>query len=270
MKQINSDDQKPIILDILKDIDMFCNKNNIRYSLGYGTLLGAVRHKGFIPWDDDIDILMPRPDYNRFINLFKTENDNNDRKFVTINNYTFTEGYYYPYVKVTDERTLVIENNSKDICKGLFVDIFPIDGLPENQDNAIKFIDKCKKIKDIWSLKMLKLSNCRWTGKIYNLILKTRYSFLPLKDVVAKIDKTAQSYDYDSSNYVGAPAWGYTHRDRFEKKLFEDYTKLSFEGYEFWSISNYELYLTQIYGDYMKLPPIEQQKNYHGFTCYWR
>ena len=130
MQEIDFADIKQLALNILKDVAEFCDHHDIKYALAYGTMLGAVRHEGFIPWDDDIDIMMPREDYNRFIQLY---NDSNSRYKVfsieTDNTYTYT------MAKVFDQDTLMIDNTLwRNFDKaGVFVDIFPVDGLPESK-----------------------------------------------------------------------------------------------------------------------------------------
>ena len=122
MEYLSLDQVKQIELDILKYVDAVCKEYNLRYFLSFGTLIGAIRHKGFIPWDDDIDISMPREDYERFVEITKNANG----KFVTL--YPGKEGYPYPFVKVVDKSTELAEKDVMDIPdNGLWVDIFPVD-----------------------------------------------------------------------------------------------------------------------------------------------
>ena len=143
--EISLEEMKQIEVDILLNIDSFCKENGIKYGIGYGTLIGAVRHHGFIPWDDDIDIWMPRPDYDKFINYYQDP---------TYQLQCMEKGgYYRTYAKVFDTRTIITNTNNKDM--GIFVDIIPIDGLPSNEDTARKYLSKMVKIRT-------------WIYKIFN------------------------------------------------------------------------------------------------------
>ena len=125
--QITSLELRRIQLDLLIAFDKFCAANELHYSLDYGTLLGAVRHQGFIPWDDDIDISMPRPDYDRFLSLTK-----NGLGIYEVRSGEYTPGYFYPIAKMIDPRTILVEHTIGDAhIMGVYLDIFPLDGLIE-------------------------------------------------------------------------------------------------------------------------------------------
>ena len=127
MKEMTHKEVKQLQLDILSSVHDFCDSNGLRYSLAGGTLLGAVRHKGFIPWDDDIDILMPRPDYELFIQKYQKEHH-------VVQNYITDKGYFFLFTKIYDDRTTIIEDRTKT---GVCIDVFPVDGLP-NKENSEK------------------------------------------------------------------------------------------------------------------------------------
>ena len=130
---------KSLQMEILCSIHNFCVNNNIRYSLAYGTLLGAIRHKGYIPWDDDVDILMPRPDYEKFLKLYPGYNKNH-----TVQTYINDDSYYLAFAKVYDNRTELIVFPTRT---GVFVDIFPVDGLPDSVELSRRYYkDKLKLI----------------------------------------------------------------------------------------------------------------------------
>lgn len=130
MRLISFEEHKKIQLSILRDIDVFCQKNQIKYFLAFGTLLGAIRHKGFIPWDDDIDIAMPRPDYNKFILSFNGMVDN-----LKVLAPEIDLDYYAPYANVYDTRTVLEEKGTSHLKFeiGVKIDVFPIDGVPTNK-----------------------------------------------------------------------------------------------------------------------------------------
>ena len=128
-------DIKKVSLDILISIHEYCKANGIKYSLGYGTMLGAVRHKGFIPWDDDIDILMMREDYDRFLSGYK------DSKFEVID-HKREKKYILPYAKVVDKNTVLFNSWMPDLKLGVSVDVFPVDYVGKDMDEAEKLYNK--------------------------------------------------------------------------------------------------------------------------------
>ena len=124
MRQISADELKEIQLNLLNNIDHFCKSNGIQYFLAYGTLIGAIRHDGFIPWDDDIDIAMPRPDYDRFIKKFNAYS-----KDYQVEDYSITDNYPTPFAKVIDTRTEMRMTLYNQRSSGVYIDVFPIDGI---------------------------------------------------------------------------------------------------------------------------------------------
>ena len=141
MREIQFEEMKKIELNILIYFTEVCEENNLRYYLGGGTLLGAVRHKGFIPWDDDIDVMMPRPDFQKLLSL-------------SINNENYniikpgTAGYYYNFAKLVDTRTILEEKGIKRIDGlGVYIDIFPLDGMPETPDARKKRFKELNSIR---------------------------------------------------------------------------------------------------------------------------
>ncbi len=142
MKEIPADTMRSMQLEMLKYIDEICTSNNLRYYAAYGTLLGTIRHNGFIPWDDDIDLYMPRSEYEKFSELL--QNDSAYYKTISIEE---NEDYFHPFAKVYDSKTTIIENGiPTKYDMGVYIDIFIIDGLPDNQRTAIKHYKKCHRL----------------------------------------------------------------------------------------------------------------------------
>ena len=153
LREIHSEEFKPILVDMLKTIDKFCSDNNLKYFLAYGTLLGAVRHKGFIPWDDDIDIIMPRSDYQKFIQYFNKGTQSHTLQVVDCYS---TNNYYLPFAKLIHTGTVVLENVNNAIPLGVFIDVFPLDNMTDQFKKSKKFFNSISLYRNLLTLKNLK------------------------------------------------------------------------------------------------------------------
>lgn len=259
-------------LNILIKIDEICRKEKFNYFLAYGTLIGAIRHKGFIPWDDDIDIMMPRKDYDRFIKYF-IDNKKNYYPLEIINPQTNSK-CPYTITRVSDSRYKLIVDNEDDYGLGLFVDIYPLDGVGNN-------INEYKKIKNQSSLysslcyistkQKVKKDNTK--SKI-KMILKYPAFFIAKilgKDFFMKhLYKMAKGCDYNDSYYVGCIIWGSDDglRGIFPKNWFDEAIDIEFEGYMFKAPKEYDKVLTHGYGKYMEMPPLRDRVAHHYYDAY--
>lgn len=256
---------KEIGYKILLDVADFCDENGIQYYLVCGTALGAARHGGFIPWDDDVDIGMPRPDYERFVEMYRSE-------AYTVCDTRFDKQYPYAFAKVCDRNTCLVENIENPCELGVYIDIFPIDGLPDDErmrKRHLKLIE--------WDLRVLawkRISKDKDVGKLHKVvqvIAKTALYFVPVSVLVRKLEYDAKKYPYENSCYVGhfvtKAIWG---SDVKPKEFFDDPIRHKFEDKEFWVPGKFDEYLTLEYGDYMKLPPKEKQVAKHDFVAYYK
>lgn len=262
VKKINLDEIHQIELEIINDIDRVCRENNIKYTIIGGTLIGAVRHKGFIPWDDDIDIAMPRKDYERFIEIY---NSNKKEQF-SIFEKRLNNDYYYPFVKVSDNRTCLREKNYKEIKNlGVNVDVFPIDKVStSNLDIKLKKIEfYCKGLSKCFSKQK------EVTPSILKRFLKNIIFFRDYKFYLNKIEKLAMKDNNKICDLAGVLVNGTGKKDIFSSKIFEEYTDLQFDNIKLMSVKDYEAFLKHRFGDYMKLPPKEQQVA-HLNEIYWK
>lgn len=243
-------------LEILFFFDELCKKNNIKYYLCGGTLLGAIRHKGFIPWDDDIDVCMPRRDYEKLLLIeFSSE------RYVLQNNKF--GNLKRAITKVVDIKTHTTGFLEED--KNLWIDIFPIDGLPENEKEVEKIYQKTYYYRKILYVCGSKLGLGRSIIKKYLLyILKPIANFFwGVDKCVEKINEIALCYPYDKENYVGAIVGGiYGVGERMPKDEFENVVEVEFEKRKFPTFSCWHQYLSGCYGNYMQLPPLEKRKNH--------
>lgn len=273
MREIELSELKTIQIDILKYIKKICNENGLRYYLCGGTLLGAIRHKGFIPWDDDIDIFMPMNDYKKFIELFN-KNKVDNKNYVLFNPY-YKKDYYYFFSKLADKRTILIENNRPRIDNlGVNIDIFPICGLPNDKEEQIKFVNLLKenykkffRLDDVW---------WNYANNKVKRIIKTivRYPYYLLnknKNIKSEILNMMEKYSFENSDFVAFYFTIYNiEREITRKEVYSKTIDVKFEDDYFSAAIGYDEYLTNLYGDYMKLPPVEKRVTHHDFKAYWR
>lgn len=267
MRRIELKELKTIQLDILTAIDEFCSSNDIKYSIACGTMLGAVRHGGYIPWDDDIDIYMLREDYNRFETLFpQTLN-----KYLCLASIKRLSNWTLPFAKVYDNRTLIIEKRSKQSYIGVNIDIFPIDDVPEderewNEYNTIRR----KKILDLRH-KKLRFSLLNSFAKNLGVIAYSlKFLFTSSRSLAVECNQLAQKFNNKGFDRVFENSLGMSVKQPFSKNLFDDIIDIQFEGRYFKGFKNYDEYLTCVFGNYMVLPPSEKRISEHTIDAYWK
>lgn len=267
MKLIEISDLKKIQLSILHEVASFCDKNGIRYFLSYGTLLGAVRHKGYIPWDDDIDIMMPRVDYMKFIQSFNEY----DSKSKVISHYLDSK-YPWPFAKVIDTTTTMEEYiNYAYADMGVYIDVFPIDGLPSNKKQIIKLFRKAKILKLIISMKRGKKFHSRSVLQNFILNFSFIFSFIDYAKLVKKFDKIISLYPFDEAEYTAILVEvGDGIIECIPRTFYDQKVSLPFEDGLFNAPGEYEKWLEYIYGDYMTLPPIEKRISHHANNAYYK
>ena len=251
MNELSIESIKDLEFNILKYIDSVCNENNIKYYLAYGTLLGAIRHKGFIPWDDDIDIVMPRDDYDRFLKILHQSPDTRYKLLEPGVN-----GYYYEFSKVSDSHTKVKQIYVDDIDMGLWVDVFPLDGVRNNwiRNKCLYFLHRCR-VASVYA--NLPQSNPLLRPIIYVFWKVCRligWKFFLEKQLVRSIE-----YKYTETGYVGFKTSGMKKAEILPVEWFSDSVPVEFEGQYFPAPKEYGKYLEALYGDYMTLPPIEKR-----------
>ena len=274
MKEMSVLDVKSCALGILRYIDDLCRANNICYYLCGGTLLGAARHKGYIPWDDDIDIMLPRKEYERLIACFPTSGR---YRLLTSDN---TIDFPYAYGKVVDMATIKIENIPCRYQKtGVDVDVFPIDNFP---DDVGASLITCNKIESIsrkishLSSKYSKASTLPRTiahnlmVPIWHLLRNT--GLITMSKYIKQIQTLSIKYNDIDTKFCGIICIAhYGIKERNEKSIFNSTTELEFEGQMYPVPQGYKTYLTRLYGaDVMKIPPVEMQTSHHNFKAYWK
>lgn len=254
------------LLSILCFFTDFCDRNNLYYFLAGGTLLGAIRHKGFIPWDDDIDVFMPRPDYDRMHALI-AEQGLGDSRYELIG--LQTGKGTWPFAKIIDRSTWVEAEFVADDQQHLWIDIFPVDGLPDGKEQSDRHIQKAGVLKRLYSMATARLGHGRSLSHSLikipaNLLLRV-YGVSRLS---RRMDSHARRYDYSSSNYVGNIIWNVGVRERVQKEVFSSRAPVTFCGRTFWGPAGWDEYLHSVYGNYMQLPPEEKRKSNHDIIGY--
>lgn len=250
-----------LLLNIAIEFDRICKKHKLRYFISAGTLLGAVRHQGFIPWDDDIDFYMPREDYEKFLKIAPEElNERYSLRDFSIDG----EKYEYCFAKVDDRTTTFIEKASASYYYkgGVWIDIFPLDGTFES-----KILQKTHLFL---IRKMVKLRNKAYTfdfkqkmGIIHRLHLRILRYFMKGSGAYRFINMLLQIKKYNQSKYVGNLVWGYKMKEIVPKDYYEPQGIIKFENHTFSSPHKVHQYLEQIYGDYMQLPPENERISRH-------
>jgi len=258
------DELKRIELGILRDVARFCEKHGIRYFLSGGTLLGAVRHKGFIPWDDDVDIAMLRPDYERFLREYRSER-------YTIRSLE-TDGYVAAFAKVIDTKTIVEENEISLKGLGVWLDVFPLDGSPSKNYNphrspAWRFWKKAIRFRN------LPFSGPERTRKQrIGILLSAPLRFLSNRFLVGRLRLIAMRHSIKDAPFIGCLVGPYPcARELLPRSVFKGEDAIvSFEGDSFRTMPGWREYLTSLYGDYMTPPPPEKRESTHRFKAWWK
>lgn len=274
MKPMTLEDIKKVSLDIMIYLDKICRENDIEYAIYYGTLLGAVRHKGFIPWDDDIDIVVPRPDYDRLLKILQQES-----KYLLLSFETRSD-YRYPFAKLVDTNTQFISNvfhwaEDKDL--GVFVDIFPLDGMPSDKEVRTAYADYCELLR-LNMMDTLGSSYARAKSK-YKSVIKRVVKYPHHRKLLKQGDysywrdlymKETVKYPFEEAETCGYMEFINYPRGLFPIEWFHSYKDIEFEGHYFRTIQEDEAFLKMCYGDYMQLPPENERVSHHTYDTFWK
>lgn len=268
MKKLLIDEQKKIMVEILRYFDEKCRENNINYSLIGGSLIGAIRHKGIIPWDDDIDVILTKDNYEKIIKVLLNEN-NSRYKLLTTDN---CPDYFFPFPKLVDTKTFVIEPMSlKQIDEyGIYIDIFSYFNISDDKNKAIKTVKKIKLYNRLISRRKTPIKKLPFS-KVCIGIIRNLISFLIGKKKLLKmIYKISNNVDNINSSYVVSnwPIYPIEKEIQLSKNI-EEYIDVPFENMTVMIFKNYDEILKTTFGDYMKLPP-EDKRVCHGLIAYWR
>ncbi|MDT2743477.1 LicD family protein [Enterococcus asini] len=272
MKKLSIREVQLKAVEILVYIDKICRRENLRYSIFYGSLIGVERHEGFIPWDDDVDIVMPRPDYNRLMEILSR-----DKEYILMYSGNRSD-YRYPFAKLVDSNTFIKSRqyfNGEEKDLGVFVDIFPLDGLPEADEDRVALWERAEQYR----LNMMDtIDHCY--ARSFTLIkslLKLLIRYPHHRKLLSEGDSSYWCDKYE--NTVKSVSFGDTTKcgffdlanqdcGVFKVEWFDDFDEVDFEGYKLKAIKERADFLEIRYGDYMELPPENERVTHHPYTFF--
>lgn len=250
------------LLAMLSWFHEYCQTNGLRYYVIGGTALGAARHQGFIPWDDDIDVGLPRPDYEKLKELCQEEKGQYRFEFPGE-----AKDFVYAYGKMYDTTTTLIENTRYKTKRGLFIDIFPLDGVGDTREEGIEHFKKVDKKTNLLSTR-----TCAWRKgrKLYKNLAVMLMRCVPpcilgAKKLKADIEELSKSRAYDDCKYVANFVGNWHEKEITERAFFGTPTECAFEGITVMRPENVDAFLTGIYGDWRTPPPPEKQVSHHDY-----
>lgn len=269
-KQLTIEQTQAIATDILSIVADICEAQSLRYYLMYGTLIGAVRHKGCIPWDDDIDIMMPRPDHEKLLEYLYAHG--RDYPHLRVFNHDVCKEYPYMITRISDDRYVIEMENEKPYGMGAFIDIYPFDGLGNTEKEALQYGMKGDRLSSLCYQATREHFAVENTASIRKIIKFPVYLIAKLcgKDLFQnKLQRLAGVKAYDTSKYVGCVVWlSGGRKDIFLKEWFDDTVLSDFGKYMFRIPKKYDQILRHIYGDYMELPPEHQRIGHHYYKIF--
>lgn len=258
-----------ISFDILCTIKRICGLEGLHYALAFGTLLGAVRHRGYIPWDDDVDIIMPRPDFEKLMDYFEKHRD----ELTPYEPWNRSKHPDYPYelTRIIDNRYILDVDNELPCGMGIFVDIYVLDGAGNSLEEARRMLTRTKKYSSsifLSTRKSLKVNGTRGWRVLLKPLFYAYVKLLGRQYFTKRLHQIINDQDYASSSYLACLEWDNTLGSVIAKADIENPVSVSFNGEDFNAPRNYEMFLIQNYGDYMTPPPEKYRVYHHLYKAY--
>jgi len=272
-KELSIQEIQEVSLEILKSVADVCEELHLRYFLTYGTLIGAIRHKGFIPWDDDVDIMMPRKDYEELLSYFLTHSE--DYPHLELYNPETCSDYPYMISRFCDNRYLLRVENEKPYGIGIFIDVYPLDGLGDTLANAIH-VGRKGNILSTFCYQSTRIHYNPATSTSGHKLLKAIVK-VPVYCAAKIIGKNYFQRQlnkliripYDDAEYVGPVVWLVGGEENiFPRKWFNELIDVPYEQYCFKVPKLYDQFLRKMYGDYMQMPPEKNRVGHHFYKAF--
>lgn len=269
MKKIETTKElQEIELEIMEYVDHICRENHLTYFLAYGTLIGAIRHKGFIPWDDDVDILMPREDYTKFCEILHKVQGR--YKILCCE---YDRDYMYAFGKVIDSQTLLIEQEVTSVYKmGVYIDVFPYDGIKGSVQRNVGFLKCCaflEKCRYFSTFPYKAIQHEVWWKNVLRvpfwLFLKT----VNYRNIVKLLNYFIKKYPVKGAKWVGCLCAQKIELELVPAAAVSKTVEMEFENRKFMCPVGYDKMLRTMYGDYMELPPVDKREPHHDFKAWW-
>jgi lipopolysaccharide cholinephosphotransferase len=256
---------KEVQLNLLEQFQAFCEERKIKYFLTGGTCIGALRHHGYIPWDDDIDVSMLRDDYERFIQEF-----NASSKDVQCFTCTHSSDYPFPFAKIANMNTLLREDTDDLGYEiGIHIDLFPIDGISSNKLHFELHMRLLRFLINLIYIKTIKVVETREAAKnAFISFSKVLIKPIPCNTIAKSINAVARRAGNESSTLGGIMVWGYGKREIVDLKCFAGTLLVDFEHQKQPVPIGYDKWLASIYKNYMELPPIDKRTTHHRYKAY--
>ncbi len=261
LRMISMAEVHDLLFDMLCMLSERCEADGLRYCLISGTLLGAARCGDFIPWDDDADIALPRPDYARLLERMRGSPPGERWRL-----FGFESGAPFSYARLMDARTRTVHGG---FLPGVCVDIFPLDGLPADERRCAAFLRRAEGLR-----RMHEYCNPTWTAGLREKLLAApricRARLRGARCWAERQDRLARSFDFDASEFVGGPCYCMGARERMRREDYFPAAELSLRGRSFRVPGRWDAYLRAMYGDYMTLPPEREWRGHFTRGAFWR
>lgn len=269
----NNELQK-IQLNILQEFDVFCREYNIKYYIIGGSAIGCVRHKGFIPWDDDIDVGLYREDYDRFVELAHLKWNGK----IQIRNYRFIDDFYHCLTHAVDTSITVIDRERiKPVYTNVWIDINPLDGFPRSAIRRKLHYLHLRTIKTLIVLSkfdvLFDMNKKRSKLEQLAISIITKLNFaqrFDTKKLISKLENVLRKYDARKEGFAGNFLGRYKEKEIMPTNIFDETVWMDFESLKVPVMKDYDTYLRNLYGDYMKMPPVDKQINRHSMEIIYK
>lgn len=262
---LSQQESRRVMLDLLSAFADVCGECGAPYYLGGGTLLGAVRHKGFIPWDDDIDVFLRHEDYPRVLEALKSQTRHANLSVVD----NSTEGYYLPFAKIVDDRTVVKIKSVRTPPHGIWVDVFPLNNVPADERERKAFAARCRFLRTVIISMKTDFAATRWIGKAAaKRVLAAVARAVGKGRVACMAERYMSRYNARETGCV-CITWTPYGSEYMETEKTAHTAEYEFEERFYTSFADYDTYLRRAYGDYMKLPPAGKRRG-HVVTAWWK